>query len=140
MRKQHILELLEKLWMAIENYADELDTEAWGIMEEAYNELETVVLKPLPHAEIINLLDNDSETIAWKVWTYEDVVDFINTVQDRELRERLAKYKIDPEDVANNGDSYWKALSDCTDQDWDIIAQGVYQVTEQLIKEREVES
>lgn len=132
---------LDNLWKAICDYADELGAEQWEAMEDAYQELEDLLSKPQPltHREIIEALENDNETIAWKVWRYEDVVDFINK-QSEELRKRLEQYRITPEDVALNGDSYWEALGDCTDLDWDIIGIGVLDTVETMIKEREGKS
>lgn len=132
---------LDNLWKAICDYADELGAEEWEAMEEAYCELENVLDNDKPmlsHHGIIQALENDCETIAWKVWCYEDIINFINEDSNEGLRKRLDQYGITPEDVALYGDTYWKALGDCSDYDWEIIGHGIFNAVEDMVKEREV--
>lgn len=72
---------------------------------------------------IISALENNPDIVAWKVWTKDDI------------KECLEEDGFLPSD--ENVDLVMQAvregLSDCNDDDWSVIHDAIYVMTEDLI-------
>lgn len=122
------------LWRRICDYADELGAEQWEDMEEAFNELKDMVKSIRPkrsHEELIRELDNDPETIAWKVWTLADITSHTEEMMERnsDFKAEMDNKNLTPEDVTEAAHEVsWNYLSDCNDGDWLALEQGIEEI------------
>lgn len=73
--------------------------------------------------DIISALENNPDIVAWKVWTKDDV---------KECLEEDGFLPSD-ENVDLVMQAVRKGLSDCTDDDWFVIHDAIYGMTEDLI-------
>ena len=124
---------LDNLWSTICDYAEELGAEEWEAMEEAYFELEALLSQSpkRPHEELICELDNDPETIAWKVWTLADITSHTEEMIERDpnFKAEMENKNLTPEDVAEAAHEVrWDYLSDCNDGDWLALEQGIEEI------------
>ena len=73
--------------------------------------------------EVLRMLEEIPDVVAWKVWTKDDI------------KECLEEDGFLPSD--ENVDLVMQAvcegLSDCTDDDWDVIRDAIYGMSEDLI-------
>lgn len=72
---------------------------------------------------IISALENNPDIVAWKVWTKEDI---------KECLEEDGFLPSD-ENVDLVMQAVRKELSDCNDDDWSVIHDAIYGMTEDLI-------
>lgn len=72
---------------------------------------------------IISALENNPDIVAWKVWTKDDI---------KECLEEDGFLPSD-ENVDLVMQAVRKGLSDCNDDDWSVIHDAIYVMTEDLI-------
>lgn len=72
---------------------------------------------------IISALENNPDIVAWKVWTKDDI---------KECLEEDSFLPSD-ENVDLVMQAVRKGLSDCNDDDWSVIHDAIYGMTEDLI-------
>ena len=72
---------------------------------------------------IISALENNPDIVAWKVWTKDDI---------KECLEEDSFLPSD-ENVDLVMQAVRKGLSDCNDDDWSVIHDAIYVMTEDLI-------
>lgn len=71
---------------------------------------------------IISALENNPDIVAWKVWTKDDI---------KECLEEDGFLPSD-ENVDLVMQAVSKGLSDCNDDDWDVIRDAIYDMSEDL--------
>lgn len=81
--------------------------------------------KKLSHTDKVELIDKDEETIAWKIWTKDDVKERLKHMKDNEyIKCDVTDELVD--EVCRNCNI--KGLNDCTDDDWQIIDNAIMDV------------
>lgn len=73
--------------------------------------------------EVLRMLEEIPDVVAWKVWTKDDI---------KECLEEDGFLPSD-ENVDLVMQAVRKGLSDCTDDDWSVIHDAIYGMTEDLI-------
>ena len=71
---------------------------------------------------IISALENNPDIVAWKVWTKDDI---------KECQKEDGFLPSD-ENVDLVMQAVRKGLSDCNDDDWDVIRDAIYDMSEDL--------
>ena len=84
-------------------------------------------LDDITHNDLVSMINEDDETLAWKIWTYDDVLN------------ELPTHDIEPTDqnllmVLNNCNikSLESNLKDCTEGDWLAIDDAIYEAKKSL--------